>query len=100
MTDQEKNPFTSFYERVNQKASVKGILSPDITVKYENAEDKTVIRFDKELEFEVSGTENQKVVKRCLELLIEWIVAVKSQGFQTCFDENEKIMSLVTSKMS
>ena len=71
-TKPEKSPFTSQYERVNTKASVKGIVTPDITVKFENTEVTTVIRYDKTLEFEVSGTENQRVVERSFQLLKEW----------------------------
>ena len=51
----EANPFTSQYVRVNTKATSKGILSPDITVKLENADTTTVVRYSKEHEFEVSG---------------------------------------------
>ena len=83
----EKSPFTSQYERVNTKASVKGILTPDITVKFENTEVTTVIRYDKELEFEVSGTEDQRVVERSFQLLKEWRDFAKKQGYTTCFDE-------------
>ncbi len=87
MSKEPENPFTNQYVRVNSKASTKGVLSPDITVKYENADTTTVVRYDKDLEFEVSGTVDQAPVERCFELLEEWKQFAKKKGYTTCFDE-------------
>lgn len=84
----ETNPFTSQYVRVNTKATSKGILSPDITVKLENADTTTVVRYSKEHEFEVSGTIDQNPVERCFALIEEWKTAAKVKGYTTCFDED------------
>ena len=84
----EANPFTSQYVRVNTKATSKGILSPDITVKLENADTTTVVRYSKEHEFEVSGTIDQNPVERCFALIEEWKTAAKAKKYTTCFDED------------
>ena len=87
MSKEPENPFTNQYVRVNTKATSKGILSPDITVKFENADTTTVVRYNKDLEFEVSGTENQNAVERNFEILEEWKQFSKKKGYTTCFDE-------------
>lgn len=87
MTDELTPKFPSIRERVNTGSTAKGLLQPDITVEFTDTDTKTVVKMDKELEFEIVGTENQDVVDRCFALMKKWHFNAKKEGYKTVFDE-------------
>tara|TARA_R110002020_G_scaffold113233_2_gene260180 strand:- start:9951 stop:10286 length:336 start_codon:yes stop_codon:yes gene_type:complete len=86
MENSQRNPFYGFRERIGVSTNVKGVLQPDLTVEFQNADEKIAVRFKDGLPFEVEGTETNDVIQRSFARLKQWKDLANANGYVTVFD--------------